>query len=163
MIGSTRTEMTGYFLTSNPNAPERDFAAVIAQLEPIFGTDAARIVAHYRSAHPQAGSWEIDALIRSDWPTRLFTQRIADEQSKLGGAPVWAYRMDWKTTARNGLLMSPHAIDIPFVLDTVGSEAGGARSTRRTAGHDAQDEQRLGGVCTQWQPAERTYPGMAPV
>ncbi|MEP7351455.1 MAG: carboxylesterase family protein [Sphingorhabdus sp.] len=120
MIGSTRTEMTEYFLASNPDAPKRDFAAVISQLEPIFGTDAAGIVAHYRSAHPQAGSWEIDALIRSDWPTRLFTQRIADEQAKLGGAPVWAYRMDWKTTARDGLLMSPHAIDIPFVLDTVG-------------------------------------------
>lgn len=121
MIGSTRTEMTGYFLASNPDAPKRDFAAVIAQLEPIFGTDAAGIVAHYRSAHPLAGSWEIDALIRSDWPTRLFTQRIADEQAKLGGARVWAYRMDWETTARDGLLMSPHAIDIPFVLDTVGS------------------------------------------
>jgi len=30
--------------------------------------------------------------------------------------------MDWATRARDGLLMSPHAIDIAFVLDTVGAE-----------------------------------------
>lgn len=121
LIGTVRTEMTEYFLAGNPDAPQRDLQAVVAQLEPIFGADAAAIVAHYRAAHPQADLWEVDALIRADWPTRLFTQRIADEQSKVG-APVWLYRMDWETKARNGLLMSPHAVDIPFVLDTVGSE-----------------------------------------
>ncbi|MXP27111.1 carboxylesterase family protein [Altererythrobacter indicus] len=122
MIGCTRTEMTEYFLASNPGAAKRDFAAVTAQLEPVFGMQAPAVVAHYRATHPTASPWEVDALIRSDWPTRLFTQRIADEQVKLGGAPVWMYRMDWQTTARDGLLMSPHAIDIPFVLDTVGTE-----------------------------------------
>ena len=30
--------------------------------------------------------------------------------------------MDWATRARDGLLMSPHAIDIAFVLDTLGAE-----------------------------------------
>jgi para-nitrobenzyl esterase len=121
MIGCTRTEMSEYFLTTHPDAHIRDFREVTDQLEPIFGADAAAIVAHYRAAHPAASSWEVDALIRSDWPTRLFTQKIADEHAKLG-APTWVYRMDWETTARNGLLMSPHAIDIPFVLDTVGTE-----------------------------------------
>ena len=29
--------------------------------------------------------------------------------------------MDWATRARDGLLMSPHAIDIAFVLDTLGT------------------------------------------
>ena len=119
IIGSTRTEMTEYFLSGHPDAPRRDFAQVAADLEPIFGADAEGIVAGYRESHPSAGPWEIDALIRSDWPTRLFTQRIADEQASLGGAPVWHYRMDWRTRARGGLLMSPHAIDIAFVLDTV--------------------------------------------
>ncbi len=119
IIGNTRTEMTEYFLGSHPKAPARDFAAVAAELEPIFGPDASAIVTGYRESHPSAGPWEIDALIRSDWPTRLFTQRIADEQASLDGAPVWLYRMDWQTRARDGLLMSPHAIDIAFVLDTV--------------------------------------------
>jgi len=120
LIGNTRTEMTGYFLTDHPDGWKRDFAAVTTDLQPIFGADAERLVSQYRKNHPEAGPWEVDALIRSDWPTRLFTQRIADEQLKLGGAKVWMYRMDWQTKDRDGLLMSPHAIDIPFVLDTIG-------------------------------------------
>ncbi len=122
MIGSTRTEMTEYLLGDQPNAWQRDAATSIRALEGVFGADAAAIFAHYQAAHPAAGTWEVDALIRSDWPTRLFTQRIADAQATLGVAPVWMYRMDWETKARNGLLMAPHAIDIPFVLDTVGTE-----------------------------------------
>ena len=122
MIGSTRTEMTEYFLTSHPSAPQRTAAEIESDLAPIFGNDAGAILAHYRSAHPAASLWEVDALIRSDWPTRFFSRRIADQQARLKGAPVWAYRMDWATRARDGLLMSPHAIDIAFVLDTVGAE-----------------------------------------
>ena len=122
MIGSTRTEMTEYFLDAHPSAPHRTVEQVVQDLDPIFGADAAAILAHYRAAHPSASLWEADALIRSDWPTRFFTRRIADEQARLGGAPVWNYRMDWATGARGGLLMSPHAIDIGFALDTVGAE-----------------------------------------
>ena len=49
-------------------------------------------------------------------------------------APVFVYRMDWRTTAHDGLFMSPHAIDIPFVMDTVDVAAGGAgREERRMA------------------------------
>ncbi len=123
MIGSTRTEMTEYFLAGQPSAPQRTVAEIERDLAPVFGNDSGAILAHYRAAHPAASLWEVDALIRSDWPTRFFSRRIADEQARLGGAPVWAYRMDWETRARGGLLMSPHAIDIAFVLDTVGAEA----------------------------------------
>ncbi|MEO8315310.1 MAG: carboxylesterase family protein [Pseudomonadota bacterium] len=122
MIGTTRTEMSEYALEADPKAWQRDFVQVTEQLRPIFADDAGRIVDHYRSAHPRAGAWEVDQLIRADWPTRLFSRRIADEQAKLQGAPVWMYRMDWETDYDNGRQMAPHAIDIPFVLDTVGTE-----------------------------------------
>ncbi|MBB4614182.1 carboxylesterase/lipase family protein [Novosphingobium taihuense] len=122
MIGSTRTEMTEYYLNTHPSAPQRTVPEVVRDLTPIFGDDAQTILAHYRAAHPAASLWEVDALVRSDWPTRLFSRRIADAQASLRGAPVWSYRMDWATGARDGQLMSPHAIDIAFVLDTIGAE-----------------------------------------
>jgi len=122
MIGTTRTEMAEYALKADPNAWQRDFGQVTEQLRAIFADDAPRIVAHYRSTHPRAAAWEVDHIIRADWPTRLFSRVIADEQHKLQGAPVWMYRMDWETNADNGHQMAPHAIDIPFVLDTVGTE-----------------------------------------
>lgn len=122
IIGTTRTEMTEYTLQLDPDSPKRDFRGIVDHLHPLFGADAQSLVDHYRATHPGAGPWEVDQLIRSDWPTRFFSRRIADAQARLEGAPVWMYRMDWSTKARNGLLMSPHAIDIPFVLDTVGTE-----------------------------------------
>ncbi|MEO5706432.1 MAG: carboxylesterase family protein [Alteraurantiacibacter sp.] len=162
IIGNTRTEMTEYFLGSHPDAATRDFAQVTADLAAIFGTDAPGIVAGYRETHPSAGPWEIDALIRSDWPTRLFTQRIADEQADLGGAPVWLYRMDWQTRARDGLLMSPHAIDIAFVLDTVDTnpvEPGEEPEMRRMASQ----------MCSAWvsfartgRPSDGSFPAWTP-
>jgi len=81
-------------------------------------------VAGYRQRHPGASAWEVYSLILSDWPTRLFSIRIADAKVRQGVAPVFVYRMDWKTLERDGLLMSPHAIDIPFVLDTTDAEPG---------------------------------------
>jgi para-nitrobenzyl esterase len=34
-------------------------------------------------------------------------------------APVYVYRVDWHSPARDGVLRSPHGGDIPFVFDTV--------------------------------------------
>ena len=124
LIGTTRTEMTEYTLDSDPNAFRMDYGQIERKLAKLFGTDARDIVAGYRQRHPGASAWEVYSLILSDWPTRLFSIRIADAKVRQGVAPVFVYRMDWKTLERDGLLMSPHAIDIPFVLDTTDAEPG---------------------------------------
>ncbi len=118
IIGSTRTEMTEYNLMEDPDAAGMDFSGAATRLRSIFGDDAEKILARYRENHPDASAWEVYALIRSDWPTRLFSLHIADRKLEQGGAPVFVYRTDWETQDRDGLLMAPHAIDIQFVLDT---------------------------------------------
>lgn len=120
MIGTTRTEMTQYKLQSDPDFWKSDFDGIAQGLRPIFGDDTAALIAHYREAHPAMTPWEVFAAITADWPTRFFSQRIALAQAQQ--APVWFYRTDWQTVAHDGLWMAPHAIDIPFVLDTVGRE-----------------------------------------
>jgi para-nitrobenzyl esterase len=124
LIGSTRTEMTEYTLDSDPEASRMDYGQIEAKLARLFGADASGIVSGYRQRHPGASAWEVYSLILSDWPTRLFSIRIADAKVRQGMAPVFVYRMDWKTLERDGLLMSPHAIDIPFALDTTDAEPG---------------------------------------
>ncbi|MEO5598138.1 MAG: carboxylesterase family protein [Novosphingobium sp.] len=119
LIGCTRTEMTEYTLANDPTAFRIDFSQIEAKLRPIFADDSAQILAGYRSRHADASPWEIYSLILSDWPTRLFSLRIADAKARQGSAPTFVYRMDWKTAARGGVLMSPHAVDIQFVLDNV--------------------------------------------
>jgi para-nitrobenzyl esterase len=124
LIGTTRTEMTEYTLDRDPNAFRLDYGQVAAQLAALFGPDAPEIVAGYRRRHPGASSWEVYSLILSDWPTRLFSIHIADAKVRQDRAPVFVYRMDWKTLERDGLLMSPHAIDIQFALDTTDAVPG---------------------------------------
>jgi para-nitrobenzyl esterase len=139
LIGNTRTEMTGYTLSpdpllyqmADPNAYKMNFTQIESKLAEIFAADAPRIVSDYRRSHPNASPWEIYSLILSDWPTRLFSVHTADVKVKQGAAPVFVYRMDWQTQDRDGLLMSPHAIDIQFVLDTTHARSGGQVEERR--------------------------------
>jgi len=119
LIGSTRTEMTEYTLQGDPKAYLLDWAGIEQKLAALFKDDASAILAEFRANHPRAQPWEVYSLILSDWPTRIFSIKIAEEQSRLRAAPVHMYRMDWRTPVHDGLLMSPHAVDIAFVLDTV--------------------------------------------
>lgn len=154
MIGCTRTEMTEYTLASDPAASRMNFPQITEKLKPIFANDAARIVEGYRSRHAGASAWEIYSLIQSDWPTRLFSLRIADAKVRQGGAPTFVYRMDWKTAARGGLLMSPHAVDIQFALSNVDVpqvDAGQGEGIEIEARHRMADQ-----MCGAWLAFART-------
>ena len=131
LTGTTRTEMTGYTLAADPEAYKMGYDQIAPRLQRLFGTDASRIAAGYRERHPNASPWEVFSLIMADWPTRLFTLRTADAKVRQHRAPVHVYRMDWKTNERDGILMSPHAIDIPFALDTVHALEGRSQMHER--------------------------------
>jgi len=135
LIGSTRTEMTEYTLGADPQAAQMDWGAIEQRLAALFGSDAASILARFRADHPRASAWEVYSLILSEWPTRIFSVKIAEEQARLRGAAVHMYRMDWRTPVRGGILMSPHAVDVGFVLDTV--------QANREANGGGPDAQRM--------------------
>ncbi|WEG12337.1 carboxylesterase/lipase family protein [Pullulanibacillus sp. KACC 23026] len=44
--------------------------------------------------------------------------KLAEDQVKNGGN-VWMYRFDWETDVQDGLLKSCHALELPFVWNTV--------------------------------------------
>jgi para-nitrobenzyl esterase len=56
--------------------------------------------------------------IMSDLVFRMPAIRLAEAQVKLG-APVWMYRFDWESPAFGGVLGAAHAMDIPFVFNTL--------------------------------------------
>jgi para-nitrobenzyl esterase len=133
LIGSTRTEMTLYTLLADPAALKMDEQALRERMVRLFGPDAAHVQAAYRSAHPSLSPWELYGVITGDWPTRIYSIRIAEAKAALGRAPVFMYRTDWRTPVAGGSLLSPHAIDIAFVLDTTPHTAsfdGGGPETR---------------------------------
>jgi para-nitrobenzyl esterase len=137
LIGTTRTEMTLNTLLKDPTADRMDEATLLAHVSDLFGPDAKRVVDAYRTSHPGGSPWELYALISSDWPTRLYSIWIAERKARLRRAPVFMYRTDWRTPVGGGKLMSPHAIDIGFVLDdtpyTASFDSGG-RAPSQMAG-----------------------------
>jgi para-nitrobenzyl esterase len=123
LIGSTRTEMSIYALLEDPAADRMDAEALRTRAQRLFDADADRVVAAYRANHPGASPWELFILISADWPTRAYSIHIADHKAAQQRAPVYMYRLDWRTPVADGRLRSPHAIDIALVLDNVDAAA----------------------------------------
>jgi para-nitrobenzyl esterase len=89
-----------------------------ALLKRLFGDSAQRVLALYtvaREDHSPAFAW-IDLM--SDLVFRIPAMRLAEAQVQQG-APVWMYRFDWKSPAFGGVLGAAHAMDIPFVFNTL--------------------------------------------
>ncbi|NMP20900.1 carboxylesterase/lipase family protein [Sulfobacillus harzensis] len=69
------------------------------------------------------------------------SERVAERQSRV--APVWAYRFDWPSQISGGVLGACHAIEIPFVFNTIDVPGGAAltgQSPNRQAIADAMHQ-----------------------
>ncbi|MBX5450937.1 carboxylesterase/lipase family protein [Thermogemmatispora sp.] len=89
-----------------------------ALLRRLFGDAAQQVLARYiaaREDHSPELAW-IDLM--GDLVFRIPAIRLAEAQVRQG-APVWMYRFDWKSPAFGGALGAAHAMDIPFVFNTL--------------------------------------------
>jgi para-nitrobenzyl esterase len=53
---------------------------------------------------------------------RMDSIRLASRKAAQGAAPVYMYRLDWETPVLDGVMRSPHGLDVPLVFDTVESK-----------------------------------------
>ena len=44
---------------------------------------------------------------------------LAERKAAKGKAAVYMYSFNWRTPVLDGKLMAPHALDVPFVFDTL--------------------------------------------
>ena len=88
------------------------------QLTRIFGDEARPALAVYTEARADQSPELAWIDIMSDLVFRMPAIRLAEAQVKLG-APVWMYRFDWESPAFGGVLGAAHAMDIPFVFNTL--------------------------------------------
>jgi para-nitrobenzyl esterase len=96
----------------------------------------------YRRVYPGASTQELWIAISSDALFRIPAIRLAERQ--LPHAPVWSYLFTWATPVFGGVLKSSHALEIPFVFDSLdepGSElftgTGEERAGIARSMHDA--------------------------
>lgn len=124
LIGTTRDEFH-LWGAMNPlwrAMPDAQMVAVFEQVT--HGPIDERLRGHYVT--DKSGVELFDGLMALA-TDRIFwypSDRVADAQSQK--APVWAYRFDWPSHAYGGVLGACHAIEIPFVFNTIDVPGGGA-------------------------------------
>ena len=125
MIGTCRTELTAFkppSLIHDGNVAEQ-----VADTTPMTMEQAKSLVEAYRSDHPDVSDYELYALIVSDRIFRMVSIETANHKAAQHRAPVYLYRFDWRNPTGNGMKMSPHSSEHPFVfrhVDEVPDQVG---------------------------------------
>jgi para-nitrobenzyl esterase len=88
------------------------------QLDQIFGDEAKPALTMYTQARADQSPELAWIDIMSDMVFRMPAIRLAEGQVRQG-APVWMYRFDWESPAFGGVLGAAHAMEIPFVFNTL--------------------------------------------
>jgi len=125
LIGGTREE-SGFFLADDDEVWERRLAedSLRARIAAVAGDDAGRVLDCYRTLRAGASREEllIAALSGSNFWIRtvlLAERKAARGSQNRRAAPVYMYSLDWRSPVCGGRLMAHHAMDLPFVFDTV--------------------------------------------
>jgi para-nitrobenzyl esterase len=75
-------------------------------------------LAAYRALHPEAGPGDLLVAIETDWWCRIPGVRLAEAHVP-GPGRTYMYEFAWPAPAFGGALGACHALEIPFVFDTL--------------------------------------------
>jgi len=85
----------------------------------LAGQDTGAVLALYRQMHPGMNPAELLIEITTDARFWVRSVLLAERKAAKGKAPVYMYSFNWQTPVLDGKLMSQHALDVPFVFDTL--------------------------------------------
>jgi para-nitrobenzyl esterase len=120
LVGGVKDEMA-IFLAPDDKVWHRTLSEdeLRARVVPVAGSSADRILQTYRRLFPAATPAEHLISILSDANFRLRSITLAERKAVQARAPVWLYAFDWETPVLGGRLKAFHALDVPFVFETV--------------------------------------------
>ncbi len=121
MVGGNRTELT-LQMRADKAAFNLSYDDLPKRLAAIGKDRTDELIKTYRDANPSASATEIFFLAASDARYVVPCSVIAERRAALKAAPVYSYYLTWKTKTMNGVMMTPHALDIPFVFDNTDSK-----------------------------------------
>jgi para-nitrobenzyl esterase len=118
LVGTNRHEMTLFHLMDQSLA-QIDEAGLLRRSQTwVDAKRAETIVSGYRANRPDEPLVEVWTDLSTDAVFRIPAIRLAEAQTAHG--PVWMYLFTWETPIFGGL-RSTHALEIPFVWDTLES------------------------------------------
>jgi para-nitrobenzyl esterase len=120
IIGDMKTE-TANFLAVVDAVWDRSLnpADMRARIEAIAGAHTGRIIELYGQLYPDLNPAELLIAVTTDCNFRIRSLVLAQRRAALKRAPVWMYSFDWETPVLGGRLKAPHAMDVPFVFNTL--------------------------------------------
>jgi para-nitrobenzyl esterase len=114
LIGTTETEGT-YNAADLVEMGEAEMRTRLAAPD-VLGPDAEPIIEIFRRRRPRATPAELYFTIRA-MPLLAIAQ--AENKAAQGGAPAYLWQINWRSPVRDGLFLSPHCVELPFVFDNV--------------------------------------------
>ncbi len=120
LIGDMKTE-TANFLAVVDKVWDRTLTEPeMRQLvQAIAGADTNRVLDVYGRLYPAMNPAERLIAVTTDCNFRIRSLVLAQRRAALNRAPVWMYSFEWETPVLGGKLMAPHAMDVPFVFNTL--------------------------------------------
>lgn len=118
MLGSTEHEVNFFRTTPVDPIDDATLQNLLMQATRRDAAGVSALVATYKSEFGVRPNAEMNQIIASDNFRRgvIATGALKSAQ---GGAPVYMYYFNWKSTARDGKLGAYHCLDIPFAFDNV--------------------------------------------
>ncbi len=118
MVGTNTDEHRMFLVPGGAidNITNEALAGVVAA----YGLPVEATLAAYRAAHRGASAGDLLAAIQTDWYWRIPAIRLADAHAKRSGS-TYMYEFAWRSPQFDGLLGACHALEIPFVFDTLGN------------------------------------------
>jgi len=120
LVGGVKDEMAIYLAPDdkiwNRTLAEDELRTRIA---PVAGEYTDRVFDTYRRLFPDATPADRLITILTDSNHRLRSITLGERKVAQNRAPVWLYSFDWETPLFAGKLKAFHAIDVPFVFETV--------------------------------------------
>ena len=118
MIGTNKDEMNLFFGLA-PWVDKLDEASLRERAQMFIGERADKIVDAYRKARPSDSVRDLILAITTDSAMRMPSLLTADRKVAQHAAAVFVYLFTMETPVLGGRLKSPHAMEIPFVFDTL--------------------------------------------
>jgi para-nitrobenzyl esterase len=120
IIGDMKTETTS-FLAVVDRVWDRSLteAELRQRIEPIAGGHTGRVIELYGQLYPELSPAERLIAATTDSNFRIRSLVLAQRRAAAKRGPVWMYSLDWETPLFGGKLMAPHAMDVPFVFNTL--------------------------------------------
>ena len=120
MIGTCRTELSNQLGSADETTFNINDAELIERLKRFLPeSDIGEVVNVFKKESPGATAPELFFKIttaRGYWRDSILQ---TEAKVRLGGAPVYSYRLMWRTPVEGGRRITPHSLDLPFMFDNV--------------------------------------------